>query len=93
MRKILLMAIAILSIVALSCVPVAFLAMDSNVDNLVNYALEENGAIIEVSSDNSEHLGTTLINGVMSSGEWHSGEGWELQYTRSIQKAGNLSSG
>jgi hypothetical protein len=93
MRKILPIAIAALCVVVLGCVPAAFLAIDNSVDNLVNYALSENGAIIEVSSDNAEHRASTLINGVTSSAGWDSGEGWALQYTRSIQKAGNVGGG
>jgi hypothetical protein len=93
MRKILPITISALCVAALGCVPVAFLAIDNSVDNLVNYALAENGAVIEVSYDNQEHPASTLINGITSSDEWDSGEGWELQYTRSIQRSGNLSSG
>ena len=90
MRKILPIAIAALCVVALGCVPAAFLAIDNSVDNLVNYALSENGADIEVTSDNPEHPAYTLINGITSSDEWSSGEGWELQYTRSIQRTSSL---
>ncbi|MBM3238407.1 hypothetical protein FJZ31_19110 [Candidatus Poribacteria bacterium] len=93
MRKILPIAIAALCIVALSCVPTAFLAIDNSVDNLVNYALAKNGAIVEVSYDNPEHPASTLINGVTSSAGWDSGEGWALHYTRSIQKSCNVGGG
>jgi hypothetical protein len=93
MRKILPIAIAALCVIALGCVPTAFLAIDNSVDNLVNYALSENGAVIEVSSDNPEHPASTLINGIVSSDGWDSGEGWALQYTRSIQKSCNVSGG
>jgi hypothetical protein len=93
MRKILPLAISALCVVALGCVPVAFLAIDNNVDNLVNYALEENGAIIEVNHDNAEHPASTLINGITSSDEWYSGEGWEVGYTRSIQRSCPTSGG
>jgi hypothetical protein len=79
--------------VALSCVPTAFFAIDNSVDNLVNYALSENGAIIEVSSDNPEHPASTLINSITSSDGWDSAEGWALQYTRSIQKSCNVGGG
>ena len=93
MRKILPITISALCVVALGCVPAAFLAIDNSVDNLINYALSENGAVIEVSYDNPEHPASTLINGNTSSDEWDSGEGWEFQYTRSIQRSCNLSSG
>jgi len=93
MRKILPIAIAALCVVAPGCVPTAFFAIDNSVDNLVNYALSENGAVIEVSSDNAEHPASTLTNGITSSDGWDSGEGWALQYTRSIQKACNVGGG
>jgi hypothetical protein len=93
MRKFFPLAIPAFCFFALGCVPVAFLAIDNNVDNLVNYALGENGAIIEVNHNNAEHPASTLINGITSSDEWYSGEGWEVQYSRSIQRSCPTSGG
>lgn len=49
-------------------------------ENLVNYALPENGAVIYVSEDNPNHPGSTLNNGITSSENWAGGEGWETRY-------------
>jgi hypothetical protein len=49
-------------------------------EQLVNYALPENDAIIYVSEDNPNHPSSTLNNGIISSENWNSGEGWEARY-------------
>lgn len=47
---------------------------------LINLALASNGATVSVSQDNPDHPGSTLNNGITSSGAWDQGEGWETQY-------------
>ena len=60
--------------------------LNSSTENLINYALAENGAIVEVSQDNAIHPASTLVNGIRTSDKWHSGEGWEQTYAKSARR-------
>jgi hypothetical protein len=55
---------------------------------LVNYALPENGAMIFVSQDNPNHPASTLTDGVTSSENWDSGEGWEVDFDGAYEYGG-----
>jgi len=46
---------------------------------LLNLALASNGTTVRVCEDNPEHPASTLINGITSSENWDSGEGWEFE--------------
>ena len=47
-----------------------------------NYALTKNGATVNVSDYTQGRDLYTVINGITSSGNWDSGEGWECKFTR-----------
>jgi len=66
----------------LSCVPTNLSSLSSGTENLLNYALAENGATVDVCGDNPEHPASTLINGATSSDNWNSGEGWEYAFSK-----------
>ena len=60
---------------------------------LVNYALPENGAVIFVSQDNSDHPASTLTNGIVSSENWAKGEGWEARFDGEYEYGGYMEVG
>ena len=60
---------------------------------LVNYALPENGAVIFVSQDNSDHPASTLIDGAVSSENWDKGEGWEVRFDGEYEYGGYMEVG
>ena len=60
---------------------------------LVNYALPENGAVIFVSQDNSDHPASTLTDGAVSSENWDKGEGWEVRFDGEYEYGGYMEVG
>ena len=60
---------------------------------LVNYALPENGAVIFVSQDNSDHPASTLTDGAVSSKNWDKGEGWEVRFDGEYEYGGYMEVG
>jgi ketosteroid isomerase-like protein len=60
---------------------------------LVNYALPENGAVIFVSQDNSDHPASTLTDGVVSSENWDKGDGWEVRFDGEYEYGGYMEVG
>ena len=60
---------------------------------LVNYALPENGGVVYVSKDNSDHPASTLANGIVSSENWDQGEGWESQFDGEYEYGGYIEPG
>jgi ketosteroid isomerase-like protein len=60
---------------------------------LVNYALPENGGVVYVSQDTSDHPASTLTNGVASSENWNQGEGWESQFDGEYEYGGYMEVG
>jgi len=81
-RHILTLGITALILAPLGCVPMNLSSMSSGTEGLVNYALAENGATVEVCSDNPEHPASTLINGITLSDNWGAGEGWEHAFSK-----------
>ncbi|MEK7396699.1 MAG: hypothetical protein AAB116_07160, partial [Candidatus Poribacteria bacterium] len=61
--------------------PLSLAAAKSSLENkgLLNLALVSNGAKVTVSEENPDHPASTLINGITSSENWDSGEGWEVK--------------
>ena len=47
----------------------------------INWALAKNGGRVSVFTDDPDHPGATLINGVTSSEGWNEGEGWQAPIT------------
>ncbi len=85
MLKMFLMIIAILSVVCFSaCIPKqsgeggipAY-----KVPPLKNYALASNGAKVRASGSTHSHPPELAINGITDSSGWHSGEGWECEFS------------
>ena len=60
---------------------------------LVNYALPENGAVIFVSQDNSDHPASALTDGAVSSENWDKGEGWEVRFDGEYEYGGYMEVG
>ena len=60
---------------------------------LVNYALPENGGVVYVSQDTSDHPASTLTNGVASSENWDQGEGWESKFDGEYEYGGYIEPG
>lgn len=81
-RHIVTLGVIALILAPLSCVPTNLSSISAGTDSLVNYALAENGATVAVCGDNPEHPASTLINGVTSSDNWNSGEGWGYAFTK-----------
>ena len=82
-RQILTLGIITLILAPLGCAPMNLSDVGSGgTENLVNYALAENSATVEVCHDNSEHPASTLINGITSSDSWVAGEGWEYAFSK-----------
>lgn len=48
----------------------------------INWALGKNGGRVTVFSEESDHPGSKLINGVSSSEGWNQGEGWQASITK-----------
>ena len=49
----------------------------------VNWALARNGGRVSVFTEEPDHPGSTLINGITSSDAWDQGEGWQAPINRS----------
>ncbi|MCZ6676079.1 MAG: hypothetical protein O7E52_02390 [Candidatus Poribacteria bacterium] len=49
-------------------------------EQLVNYALPENGTAVFASEDNPDHPISTLADGITGLGDWDAGEGWEAYF-------------
>ena len=47
---------------------------------LVNYALPENGAVVSVSEDNADYPASALTDGVTSTENWDKGAGWQTHF-------------
>ena len=60
---------------------------------LINYALPENGGVVYVSQDTSDHPASTLTNGVASSENWDQGEGWESKFDGEYEYGGYIEPG
>jgi len=86
-RHIFTLGIIALILAPLGCVPTNFSSLSSGTEGLVNYASVENGATVEVCGDNHEHPASTLINGITSSDNWSSGEGWEYAFSKTRAKS------
>ena len=71
----------------------AFLDSSEIDKQLVNYALPENGAVIFVSQDNSDHPASTLTDGAVSSENWDKGEGWEVRFDGEYEYGGYMEVG
>ena len=71
----------------------AFVDASETDKQLVNYALPENGGVIFVSQDSSNHPASTLANGVVSSENWDKGEGWEVRFDGEYEYGGYMEVG
>ena len=80
------MIVMMVSITSLFCVSGCILRQSGatptyNVSQSENYALANNGAMIEASSSTDGHPPKLAINGITDSAGWHKGEGWESMFS------------
>jgi hypothetical protein len=83
MKNLCLIYILVISLIgcAASKQPLSLTAAKNSLENkgMINLALANNGAKVTVSEENPDHSSSTLINGITSSENWDSGEGWEAK--------------